>query len=58
MTGHRLVYKSVQSLACLEVANPLCDRSLACLEIANSLNLLPSLPPTISSTIPLHPPTH
>ena len=37
MTGHRIVYKSVLSLARLEVANSLCDRSLACLEVANSL---------------------
>ena len=40
MTGHRLVYKSVRSLACLEVANFLCDLSLACLEVANSLTPL------------------
>ena len=37
MTRHRVVYKSVRSLACLEVANSFCDRSLACLEVANSL---------------------
>ena len=37
MTGHRIVYKSVRSLACLEVANSLCERSLACLAVANSL---------------------
>ena len=37
MTGHRLVYKSVRSLACLEVVNYLCDRTLACLEVANFL---------------------
>ena len=39
ITGHRIVYKSVQSLACLEVINCLCDRSLACLEVANFLKL-------------------
>ena len=40
MTSHRLVYKSVQSLACLEVANFLCGRLLACLEVANSLRVV------------------
>ena len=40
MTGFRIVYKSVRSLACLEVANSLCDRSLACLVVANSLTPL------------------
>ena len=47
MTGHRIVYKSVRSLACLEVANFIWDWSLACLEVANSLT------PSCRQTSPL-----
>ena len=51
INGHQLVYKSVWSLDCLEVANSICDQSLACLEVTNYISRLLVLPEVVEAPV-------